>query len=103
MGYSLAFDNNKSLWEVSILNSPKADIEIDERANFFKSSMFKKIAKTTYDKLLIAKQTFDKILDQRLEQGEMMLIDVVKLDAILSFIKTDHFLDNVLNGKYLDY
>lgn len=38
-----------------------------------------------------------------MNNGELMLVDVVKLDAILTFIDTEHFMDNLLNGKYLSY
>ena len=101
--YVLSFDNNKSLWSLYIAHSPKAELDVKERADFFKSKLFKKIAQKTYDRILSAKQTYDKIVKQHLENGELLLIDVVKLDAILSFIETEHFLDNLLNGKYLSY
>ena len=101
--YVLSFDNNKSLWNLHIAHSPKAELDVKERADFFKSKLFKKIAQRTYDRILSAKQTYDKIVKQHLENGELLLIDVVKLDAILSFIETEHFLDNLLNGKYLSY
>jgi len=38
-----------------------------------------------------------------LENGELLLVDVVKLEAILSFLDTDYFLKNLLEGKYLSY
>lgn len=101
--YILSFDNNKSLWSLSIAHSPKAELDVKERSDFFKSKIFKKIAQRTYDRILSAKQTYDKIVKQHLENGELLLVDVVKLDAILSFIETDHFMDNLLNGKYLSY
>ena len=99
----MSFDNNKSLWELSIAHSPNAELDIQERADFFASSMFKKIAKKTYGRVLAAKKSYDNIIKQHLENGEILLVDVVKLDAILSFIDTNHFLDNLLNGKYLSY
>lgn len=101
--YVLSFDNNKSLWNLHIAHSPKAELNVKERADFFKSKIFKKIAQRTYDRILSAKQTYDKIVKQHLENGELLLVDVVKLDAILSFIDTEHFMDNLLNGKYLSY
>ena len=101
--YILSFDNNKSLWDLHIAHSPKAELDIEERADFFKSKLFKKITQRTYDRILSAKQTYDKIVKQHLENGELLLVDVIKLDAILSFIDTEHFLDNLLNGKYLSY
>ena len=103
MAYLLSFDNNKELWDVEILDSPKAEMTIEERSNFFKSDMFKKISKKTYNRLLDAKETYDSIVRPHLDNGELLLVDTVKLDAIMHFINLDHFMDNVLNGKYLSY
>ena len=103
MKYSLWFDNNKALWNIEIANSPKAEITIEERADFFKSEMFKKIAKKTYYRILNAKKTFDKNVKFHCDNGELLLVDTVKLDAILHFLELDYFLKNVLNGKYLNY
>ena len=52
--YVLWFDNNKALWSLEIEDSPKAELEIEERANFFKSEMFKKIAKQAYTRVVDA-------------------------------------------------
>ena len=101
--YDLWFDNNKELWSLEILNSPKAEISVEERANFFKSSIFKKIAKKTYYRLMDALDFYNKIVKQHLDNGELLLVDSVKLDAILHFIESAHFMDNVLNGKYVNY
>ena len=103
MKYSLWFDNNKALWNIEIANSPKAQMTIEERANFFKSEMFNRIAKKTYYRLLNAKKTFDKNVKFHCDNGELLLVDTVKLDAILHFLELDYFLKNVLNGKYLNY
>lgn len=103
IAYVLWFDNNKELWGVQIKDSPKAEMSIEERADFFKSEMFKKIAKKTYYCLLKAKKAFDGSVKQEVESGEMMLVDVVKLDAIMHFLDSEHFLQNLLAGKYLGY
>ena len=103
MSYSLYFDNNKALWKLEILNSPKAEMTIEERADFFKSEMFKKIAKKTYYRLLDAYKTFNKNVRPAFENGEMLLVDAVKLEAILDFFDRDYFLKNLLAGKYLGY
>lgn len=103
MAYYLWFDNNKALWGVEILDSPEAEISVEERADFFKSEMFKKIAKKTYSKLVNADKTFNEIVKQHVDNGEMLLVDDVKLDAVLHFLSLDYFLKNLLNGKYLGY
>lgn len=33
----------------------------------------------------------------------MLLVDTVKLDAIVSLLEKDYFLKNLLAGKYLGY
>ena len=103
MPYTLSFDNNTSMWHLQISNSPDAEIDDQQRADFFKSSMFKKIAKKTYDKLISAKKTYDNVVAGHLQNAELLLVDVVKLDAIMKFIGTDYFMQNLLNGKYLGY
>ena len=103
MTYLLWFDNNKGLWNVSIEGSPDADLTIEQRAAFFKSDVFKRIAKQAYYIVTDAKKMYDKVVKQHIENGEMIDVDVVKLDAILHWIDQQYFLDNLLNGKYLSY
>lgn len=103
MGYVLWFDNNRGLWDVAIKDSPEAQLTIEQRADFFKSEMFTKIAKRTYNIIVDAKKTYGKIVKEHIEHGELIDVDVVKLDAILHFIDQQYFLDNILNGKYLSY
>lgn len=103
MAYSLWFDNNKALWAVEIMDSPKAELSIEERADFFKSEMFQKIAKKTYYYLLEAQKIYNEVIKPHLDNGELLLVDAVKLDAVLYFLNLDYFMKNVLNGKYLNY
>ena len=86
MSYFLWFDNSKGLWNVTIKNSPKAEMTVEQRAAFFKSKLFKKIAKRTYYIIADAKESYEKIVKQHIENGELLDVDVVKLDAILHFI-----------------
>lgn len=63
--------------------------------------MFKKIAKKTYYRVINAQKAYDEDVKQHLENGELMLVDTVKLDAILHFLSLDYFLKNLLEGKYV--
>ena len=65
--------------------------------------MFKKIAKKTWQRVLAAKEAYDKTVRPHLSNGELLLVDVVKLDTLMHFLDSEHFLDNLLNGKYLSY
>ena len=101
MEYSLWFDNNKALWRLEVLDSPKAEIDSEELSNFFKSSLVKKIAKKTYYRLLDAKKTYLKNVKPEIENGNMLLVDVIKLEAIVDFLQSENFMQNILTCKYL--
>lgn len=103
MAYYIWFDNSKALWGIEIVDSPKAEMTVEERAGFFKSEMFKKTAKKAYYRLLDAYKTFSKNVRPLVENGQMLLVDTVKLDAIVSLLEKDYFLKNLLAGKYLGY
>lgn len=103
MAYVAVFDNNRGLWDVFIENSPKAELTIEQRSEFFKSEIFKRSAKRAYYIILDAKKTYENVVKWHIEHGELIDIDVVKLDAILHWIDKQYFLDNILNGKYLSY
>lgn len=103
MCYNLMFDNSKSLWHVSIKNSPKAEMTVEQRADFFKSDVFQKIAKQTYYIIINAIKIYKKIVKQHIENGELINIDIIKLDAILHYVDQEYFLENLVNGKYLNY
>ena len=103
MAYYIWFDNSKALWGIEIVDSPKAEMTVEERADFFKSEMFKKTVKKAYYRLLDAYKTFNKNVRHLVENGQMLLVDTVKLDAIVSLLEKDYFLKNLLAGKYLGY
>jgi hypothetical protein len=86
MKYLLWFDNNRGMWDVKIENSPKAELTVEQRADFFKSDAVKKVAKQAYYTIIDAKKAYEQIVKEHIENGEMIDIDVVKLDAILHWI-----------------
>ena len=103
MPYSLWYDNNKALWNIEIANSPEAELTAEERKDFFGSEMFKKISKRTYYMLLDAVKSYNTNVKWHVDNGDLLLVDAVKLDAILHFLDTDYFMKNILNGKYIGF
>lgn len=101
--YVVKFDNNRALWDVEIVDSPGADMSFEEREDFFKSEMMTKVAKTTYAQLLEAKKLFDEVVRLHLDEGELLLVDDVKLDAVMSFLSQERFLENVLSCKHMGF
>ena len=100
MSYSLKFNNKMNLWQLEITDSPKAELTTEQRADFFKSSMFKKIANQTYRWLNKATDVYFKAIDKHMKDGELLNVDAIKLRAILDMISSKHFLDNLKSGKY---
>ena len=103
MKYKLWFDNNKTMWKVEIAGSPEAEMTIEQRANFFKAPIVKKIAIQTWHWILNAKNIYYKVLSRHFEEGEFLSVDVVKLGAIMHFLDLEHFLDNVRDLKYINF
>lgn len=103
MKYRLWFDNNKSMWKVEVLNSPRAEMSIEQRAALFKHPLVIKIAKQAWHLLLNAKKTYYKTLSRHVEEGELLAVDVVKLGAIMHFLDLQYFLNNVRDLKYINY
>ena len=100
LSYIVTFDNNKAMWNVVISDSPKAELTAEQQENFFKSELFTKAAKRSYYKITEAMKIFNQVIKSRLNDGSMLLVDVVKLDAITHFIESKHFLENLRNGKF---
>lgn len=62
--------------------------------------MFKKVSKKAWHRLIDAKRAFGKMVKPLIEDGKLLLVDAVKLDAILDFLDEEHFLKNLLEGKH---
>ena len=74
IAWHASFLNDKGLWELEILNSPKADVEPSQMADFFSSDPFKKIAKQAGWILEEAKHLLDDVIAQPLENAELLTI-----------------------------
>lgn len=81
-------------------DSPEAEVSPEQTRQFFKSMAFKKISKKAWHRLVDAKRVFKKIVKPLVEDGRLLLVDTVKLDAILDFLDEDYFLKNLLEGKH---
>lgn len=101
MKYLCFFDNQKCMWGLQVQDSPKAEISIEDKAAFFKSDMFKKIAQRTADIVLRANDEYEQVIDQHLKNGELLEVDEVKLSAILHLIGQTLTISNLRNGKWM--
>jgi hypothetical protein len=44
-------------------------------------------------------KAYNEIIHSHINDGSLLLVDVVKLEAILHFLNSKHFLENLRNGK----
>lgn len=71
------------MWSLQVQDSPKAEISLEQKADFFKSDMFKKVAGRTADLVARAVVQYNEVIEQHLKSGELLDVDEVKLAAIL--------------------
>ena len=97
-----SFLNGKGLWELEIFDSPHADVEPEQMADFFGSAEFKKIAKRAGWLLEEASKAVSEVIMPRLEAGELLSVDEVKLAAIMHWISDKQFMENLRSGKFME-
>ena len=102
IAWHASFLNDKGLWDLEILNSPKADVEPSQMADFFSSDPFKKIAKLAGWILEEAKHLLDDVIAQPLENAELLTVDEVKLAAITHWLADKQFMENLRSGKFME-
>lgn len=99
--YHAQFDSAKGMWQLSIADSPDAELELEQIGNFFKSELMQKCAKRCYDLILRAYKEFEETLRPMLEDGHFLDVDEVKLAAILHFISEDITMQNLRTCKWM--
>lgn len=97
-----SFLNDKGLWELEIFDSPRADVEPEQMADFFGSAEFKRIAKRAGWILEEAKKAVADVIMPKLETGNFLSIDEVKLAAIMHWISDKQFMENLRSGKFME-
>ena len=97
-----SFLNDKGLWELEIFDSPHADVEPEQMADFFGSAEFKRIAKKAGWILEESRKAVNEVITPKLEAGELLSIDEVKLAAIMHWISDKQFMENLRSGKFME-
>lgn len=95
------FVNDKQLWRLSIDGSPEAEVLLEDKAGFFQSELFIKTMKKATEYIMQAKKTYDELVKIHLDNGEMLKVNEVKLAALLWFINSKGFIDNIRVGKFI--
>lgn len=97
-----SFLNDKGLWELEIFDSPRADVEPEQMADFFGSAEFKKIAKRAGWLLEEASKAVNEVIMPKLETGNFLSVDEVKLSAIMHWLSDKQLMENLRSGKFME-
>lgn len=100
--YHAWFDTMKMLWGLEIEDSPKAELEIQQIGDFFKSDIVKKCISRCAELITRAAKEFDENLRVQLEEGRMLAVDEVKLAAILDAVSKDITMKSFREGKWMN-
>ena len=94
------FENIHSLWQLELVDGKGAEVLPEDAEAFFGCDYFKKFSKRCGDKIDRAVEIYRKIAERRVQEGDLMKVDPVKLEAILTVAETKHAMLNLRNGKY---
>ena len=97
-----SFLNDKGLWELEIDGSPDAEVEPEQMADFFGSEEFKKIAKRAGWLLEEARSLVQDVLQEHIDNGQLLAVDEVKLEAIMHWLGDKQFMENLRSGKFMN-
>lgn len=98
--YRAYFDNSKGLWFLEIVDSPRADVLDEDLRGFFGSEELGKFARRCAQLALQAKDVYEKVVREHLEDGELLKVNEQKLDQIMKYLSVGRFVDNLRGCRF---
>lgn len=98
--YRAYFDNAKGLWFLEIVDSPEADVLDEDLQGFFGSEEAGRFARRCAQLALSAKDVYEKVVKEHLENGELLKVNEQKLEWILRDLSVGRFVDNLRGCRY---
>lgn len=99
--YFVSFNNGKKLWDMEISGSKEAEVLPEDKDAFFKSDVFKKVLKQASTDLDRALKTYEDIIKEHLEAGDLLETDETKAEACEHMLKDGVLMKNLKSGKYI--
>lgn len=99
--YFVSFVNGKKLWDMEISGSKEAEVLPEDKDAFFKSDVFKKVLKQASTDLDRALKTYEEVVKQHIEAGELMEVDETKLERVIFDCNDKLLMKNLKSGKHL--
>lgn len=95
----LRFDNDSSMWDLSIRGCDKAPLP-EQYEGFFTAELPKRIAIRCGTLLERARRIYSETLKRKLESGLMLEVNEVKLNRILFELENNRTMENVRSLKF---
>ena len=99
--YFVSFVNGKKLWDIEIKDSKDAEVLPEDKEEFFKSDLFKKLLKQASTDLDEAAKLYKDVVKQHIEAGELMEVDETKLERVIFDCNDKLLMKNLKSGKHL--
>ncbi len=99
--YFVSFINGKKLWDIEIKDSKDAEVLPEDKDEFFKSDLFKKLLKQASTDLDEAAKLYKDVVKQHIEAGELMEVDETKLERVIFDCNDKLLMKNLKSGKHL--
>ena len=98
--YRAYFDNSRGLWFLEIVDSPKAEPLDSDLQGFFGSDEVAAFARRCAQLALQAKDTYEEVVKEHLEKGELLDVNEQKLEWILRDLGVGRFVDNLRGRRF---
>ena len=98
--YRAYFDNSRGLWFLEIVDSPEADVLDEDLQGFFGSEEAGRFARRCAQLALSARDVYEKVVKEHLENGELLKVNEQKLEWILRDLSVGRFVDNLRGCRY---
>ena len=98
--YRAYFDNSRGLWFLEIVDSPEAEVLDEDLQGFFGSEEAGRFARRCAQLALSAKDVYENVVKEHLENGELLKVNEQKLEWILRDLSVGRFVDNLRGCRY---
>ena len=98
--YRAYFDNSRGLWFLEIVDSPEADVLDEDLQGFFGSEEAGRFARRCAQLALSAKDAYENVVKEHLENGELLKVNEQKLEWIIRDLSVGRFVDNLRGCRY---
>lgn len=100
MKWTARFSNDRALWELTLEGQPDVEVTPDQKKEFFGSEAAKAFAARVCQFFARAKRQWDKVIDYRMGQGELLKVDPIKSERVIWVLNDERSMENLRTLKF---